>query len=154
VRADEEPWHQTDRGFTAMIILTNRIDDFLSQWKKPDDPAHPPTIHRVTRASLGERISAVVVFNGCSAAVDGNCDAFVDFTVLGPGDVELAVKKDAELWRGEPPTSDISLSHARLDLGLEKTDPTGTYRIRAVVRDRVSQRQVTLEQALEVGTGS
>ena len=153
-RADETAWHKREGTLEAMLVLTNQIDDFLGQWTRPNDASHPPELHRVTAAKLGDQITALVLLSGCSPDPDGSCHADVDFTVLGPSGSSLGSRNGAELWHGAPPSvppkPHTVVGRARLDLGLEKSDPTGVYRIRAVVRDGVTHKHVDLEQTLHV----
>ncbi len=147
----DDAGRQRDGDFGAMLVVTDKLDQFLLEWDKPDDPSHPPMVSRARSAKRGGVVWAVVVFTNCAPGDDRLCRADVDFDILRPDGSSYASHKAAELWHGPPPPPHIlQLSAARLGFQVELDDPLGTYAIRAVALDRVANRKVTLEQKLDV----
>jgi hypothetical protein len=147
----DDAGRKSDGEFGAMLVVTDKLDQFLREWDKPDDPSHPPYISRAKQAKRGDVVWAVVVFTNCAAGSDRLCRADVDFDIVRPDGSSYASHKAAELWHGPPPPRHIlQLSAARLGFQVELNDPLGTYTIRATALDRVANRKVTLEQKLDV----
>jgi hypothetical protein len=147
----DEPWRRSDGDFGAMLVVTDRLDRFLGEWAKPDAPGHPPTVKRVSSAKRGDVVWGLILFSHCAPDRSRRCRAEADFTVLRPDGSTYATHDGAEVWRAAPPPrSNLQLATARLGFHVEKDDPLGTYRIRAVVKDLEAKRSVTLEQTLEV----
>ena len=147
----DDAGRRSDGDFGAMLVVTDKLDQFLLEWDRPDDPNHPPYISRAKSAKRGDVVWAVIVFTNCAAGGDRLCRADVDFDITRPDGSSYASHKAAELWHGPPPPRHIlQLSAARLGFQVELDDPLGTYTIRATARDGVANRKVTLEQKLEV----
>lgn len=147
----DDAWRKSDGEFAAMLVVTDRLDQFLLEWEKPDDPSHPPNISAAKSAKRGDVVWGIVIFTGCAPGEKKLCRADVDFEVLRPDGSQYASHKGAELWHAFPPAPHIlQLSSARLGFQIELTDPLGTYRIRAVAHDKVAGRRVRLERTLEV----
>jgi hypothetical protein len=140
-------WRKSSGDFGAMMLLTDRYQDFVKEWEKPDTPnLRPPSgpLHR------GQSIVAVVLFAGCKAKNE-RCESTVDFRVLKPDGSTYAERSGLVLWDGPPPAGrNLQLSRANLGIGIEPTDPLGEYRITAVVADRVADAKVTLDTRFSV----
>jgi len=147
----DEAWRKSDGDFGALLVVTDRLDQFLIEWEKPDDPAHPPVLRPAPFAKRGDTVWGVVLFKGCKPGAKRLCRAEVDFTVLRPDGSVYASHKNADLWHSSPPPGkNLQLSSARLGLHIEDKDPLGAYLVRAVARDLEAHRTVTVERKLEV----
>ena len=145
-------WSKSDGDLGAMLLVTDDPEGFFERWDHPPSPDYKPTLTTVSTVNRGDTVVAVVVFTGCAANADGNCQSEVDFTVLFPDGTVYEELKDGELWTDKPAPSvpRLQVSMANLGLRIEDDDPFGTYRMIAVVRDNVADRQLKLVQKVEV----
>ena len=132
-------------SFGAMLLLSDKPEDFFQAWDQPTIVIELPTTDLVKR---GVPIFAFVVFYGCTPDAAGLCDASVDFTVLKPDGSEYASFKDKELWKNKPATkqSFIELSVDYIGTTIEPKDPLGQYQVRAAARDNNANISLELIQ--------
>ena len=144
----DEGWRKSDRGFGAMLFLTDDFAGFKAEWRKPGTPQ----IREQDLAVRGKELTAVVLFSGCKAK-DGRCSVRVDWRVLRPDGSEYAALADTAAWpsREAAPEGVVVVSDARLGLVIEPEDPAGKYLVRARVRDGNSGVAVSLERPFTVG---
>ena len=62
-------------GFGAKLLIVADTDAFWKEWEKPDTP-HIVTTSTVT---IKQPAHGMIVFHGCRAASDGNCNVTVQF---------------------------------------------------------------------------
>ena len=67
--------------FGAMLVFTDRPEEFLAAWERVGAAAPVPAAERVAR---GKRLAGFVVFTGCAADAAGKCNAVVTFKLLKP----------------------------------------------------------------------
>ena len=153
-RSDGEPlpdqsWRKIRDNFGAMLVLSNRPDEFLDNWVQRT-PGVSISTTRVGRR--GESLGPFIFFTGCAENRLGVCDATFDLEVLRPDGTALFRTAGLELWRGKPaPTPGIiglSVGYAGIDLAAG--DPLGRYLVRAELRDANAGVGMTLEQTFEV----
>lgn len=147
VPVPDEPWRRSDGTFGAMLLLSDKPEQFMDDWLKPN----PPSMSTTEEAKRGEPIVAFVLFVGCKE-VGEVCNSVVDFKVNRPDGTEYASHAGAELWKGKPgPLGDrIQLSLANLGIRIEPEDPAGKYTVTARVTDLNAFRTVELEQHFTV----
>lgn len=149
--AAAEPPSGTDEVFGAMLILSDRPEEFLEAWDRPAAPGYRPVVRRVARVRPGDEITALVLFVRCQPDPAGRCDARVDFTVLAPDGSPWARHPDQGLWDAPPPRGgNLQLGQARLAFRIGPGDPLGEWAVEAQLRDRVSGRDLVLREALQV----
>ncbi|MFN2424888.1 MAG: hypothetical protein ABR587_00425 [Candidatus Binatia bacterium] len=147
----KETWHQTDGDFGAMLIVTDRYKDFVQTWSHPTKDGSGPAITMADAAARGDEVAAVLTFARCSPGIVGKCQCDADFIVLRPDGSTYSTHRKVPVWNSAPPADEnAQLALGRLRFRVEADDPLGTYQIRAVVRDLVAKRQVTLEWAITV----
>jgi hypothetical protein len=147
----DEAWRRSDGSFGAMLLLTKQPEQFIEAWQRPEAPGYTPELKRASEARRGETVAAMILFGRCGTDAFGNCNARADWKVLRPDGSTYAEQADTEVWLlPPPPPKNLQLGASRLALRIEPDDPLGTYQIRAVVRDRVARRRVTLVQELVV----
>jgi len=141
-------WHKSDGDFGAMLILTDKPDEFFAAWET-DTPGVP--ISETETVRRGSPVMGVVVFTGCAPNEKGLCDATVVYTLLKPDGTVYGSPHEAELWIGKqpPPRNLIQLSLGNLGVVIEPEDPLGRYLMQAEVRDRVSGKTLRLERHFE-----
>src|SRR5689334_6419387 len=67
-------------GFGVTALTTDDAEGFLREWDGPTPP-NLPTTDRVVR---GRPIRLMLIFYGCGAGADGNCNATATFVTLRP----------------------------------------------------------------------
>ena len=145
----DESWRKLRDGFGAMLVLSNRPEEFLEAWVRRT-PGVSISTTRVGRR--GEPLAPFVFFIGCAENRLRVCDASFDLEVLRPDGAALFRTPGLELWRNKPAPADgtIGLSVGYAEVDLTAADPLGRYLVRAEVRDANAGTAVTLEQTFEV----
>ena len=144
-RVPDEPWRRSSGKFGAMLVVTDKADEFFEQWSMPAAPGYVPKIRPARTAKRGDTVDAIVLFSQCSPDDQGQCECEVDFTVARPDGSIYATHPGAKAWQSQPPPgTNLQVSDGRLRFQIEDGDPLGTYRIEAIVKDVVAKRQVTL----------
>jgi hypothetical protein len=148
--AGPQPWEQASRdGFGALALSTPDYDGFMREWSRPT----PPTLPTTSVAARGQRVTFMLIFHGCRAGPDGNCNVTADFSILQPDGRPYGETQTAPIWRG-PAVEDQSLRLAESGPALivEPADPMGIWTIRARVTDHVRGVTVEVESRLRVET--
>ena len=149
--------HQASSGdFGAMLLITNKPDDFFEQWNQHASPTYKPNISTTNEAKRGDVVMAVILFSGCSANNNGNCVSTVTYKVYKPDGSLYTEPQKGELWSNKPaiPKGSMQLSVGNLGFKVEVDDQVGVYRIEAVVQDIISNKQVKLIQTITVTEAS
>ena len=143
---------KTVDGFGASLLITADPDAFFEAWDQPPSPDYKPEIKTTDTAKRGDTVVGVVVFAGCMANPEGNCQSTVDFKLLRPDGSVYADLDKSELWTDKPamPPNTLQVGVSSLGFIVEPDDPFGVYRMEAKVRDEVLGKGVTLVQAIEV----
>lgn len=146
----DEAWRRADGPFAAMLLVTDEPNEFLEAWARPASPDYKPYVHRVSETRRGGVVAAMILFARCAPDASGNCRSVVDFRVLRP-DGSVYAEHRAPLWDGAPPPyTSLQLGTAHMVFEVEPSDPLGSYRIEAIVRDQIAKRRVALSQELSV----
>ena len=131
-RTAEAPDRKSVNGFGAQLLVVEKPQEFIEEWKKPDTPKIKDT--KVARR--GEYYGVIVLFAGCKPDDRGNCNAEVDYMIYKPDGSIYAERKDQPLWKSQaPPARNIQLGEALVAIRFEKTDPAGEYKVDAKLRD-------------------
>jgi hypothetical protein len=147
----DEAWRKSDGDFGAMLLLTNRAQEFVAEWIRGQSQPEGPRLRTTAAAGRGDTVAAIILFTHCAPADTGMCRTYVDFKVLRPDGSTYATHRDVALWNGTPPRDDaVQIGNARLDFQIEPSDSLGIYEIHADVYDQVAQRKVSLVQTLAV----
>ena len=134
-------------AFGVQLVLTPDDAQFRKTWNSSKTP---PQLRVTDRARRGSAISAMLVFSGCAANAAGNCDVVADFTLVDPGGKRLP-GGSGPVWNLKPPASgNLQLSTTSATIGFDQNDPAGTYRVEAVVTDRVATRKLNLSAPFNV----
>lgn len=111
-----------------------------------------PVAEPVKVVTKGQKIAAVVYFQGCKPNMAGNCNVDLDIKGVDPHGVSFQEHKGSPLWPNKPaPHAGMTqLGASYLNLQFEPKDPPGLYRILAVAHDRVSGTESRAEASFEV----
>ena len=125
-------------GFLISLVHTSDRDAFFHAWI---DGAQ--TLPITDHAVRGRPLIAVVIFQGCHAGPDGNCNLTGHFTYLRP-DGSVYGELDTPVWTSGPARGDAARpSPWGPSLVVDAPDPMGIWMLRVRVTDHV--RGVTVE---------
>lgn len=146
----DEPWRRSSGEFGAMLFLTDQPKEFFDAWDRPSAPGYVPHMHAVSEVRRGGVVAAIVLFKRCTADSLGSCRSHVHYRVLRP-DGSVYGEHQATLWNAPPPPIQfLQRANDHLMFRVEPDDPPGTYRIEAIVRDHIAEREVSLVRELVV----
>jgi hypothetical protein len=107
------------------------------------------TVSVVPRGSF---VSADVAFRDCAADSRGLCDAVMDIIAYDPSGKVYGEMRGVELWAGKPPehAGALSVGQTYMGIRIEPRDPSGTYRVVVLARDRVAGTEARAETQFAV----
>lgn len=147
--ATPDPSRSSRDGFAAMMLVTDDSEAFWRAWDGPTPPQLPTT----SRAVRNQPVNGMVIFSGCAAGPDGNCDVTAEFVFLRPDGSRYGESLRGDLWKGPPaPGPTLRLGTGSAALIVEPGDPMGVWTIRARVTDNVRGVTLQIEQRVTVDT--
>jgi len=137
--------------FELSVVVTDRGKSILDTWDYRTGQRFEISPTKV--APWGKFLSALLLFKGCRPDKRGNCNADVDIIAYDPKGNVCAKLLGVELWQQKPaPDSGVTqLGRSYMNLVIEPTDPSGTYRIVAVARDKNGKTETKAETQVQVG---
>lgn len=148
--ANEKSPTKQGSGFEIHVVVTTNGRELFKTWNS--GARQPFHIDAVKVAERGPFLSAVVLFNGCRANSNGDCDVDLDIVAYDPTGKLYGEIRGAELWKGKPapPPGYTQLGMDYMGIVIEPHDPSGTYRIVAVARDRIGHSEASSTATFEV----
>ena len=142
-------WMKADQGFGAMLVFSNKPQQFLDDWNKPTATVE---IRISDSATRGNPCVAFIVFTGCGADKQGLADVVADISMFTPDGRVLGEKKGVDICQKRPAPADkqLQLGAGNLGMIIQPSDPAGTYEIHAKVSDRVKGAVVELKKTFSV----
>ena len=143
----DSDWSKASNGFGAQLIVVGDPKAFLEMWNKPEQP----DIKVADSVVRGQQFGGFILFAGCKAGSDGNCNTTVDFSILGPDGKVMArrlnqvVYSEAELDR-----KTTYLGKAILGMRLSDASSLGRYTIIATVSDKNAPATLELKTTVEL----
>lgn len=145
-RIQETQGIKSEGDFGVRIVLTPSEQRFCDTW---DRSSTSPRLESTNSVRRGQKVSAMILFHGCSANAKGQCDAIVRFALVSP-DGKATPAGEGPLWTKAPARGMILLSHASLTLGFDQSDRVGNYQVVATVIDRIAGKQIEVSAPLAV----
>lgn len=136
--------------FSAMLVVIPETE--LVQFTKPATANR--SLSRVARAEPGAKLAVKVLFTGPAGDLNSVGKVTMDLQILAPDGTIYANSdyKDLPVWLGS-----IGQGRGVFDnrdrvpiLTFEPRDKPGIYTIKATLRDRFSQRDIALQQTVEL----
>lgn len=84
--------------FGIQIVLTPNEGQFRETW---NSSTMPPKLRATNSVRLGETVSALLIFHGCTPNVNGVCDVVSEFILEGP-DGSKTPAGGGPVWSGKP----------------------------------------------------
>lgn len=133
--------------FGVQIAFTKDEEQFRHTWNSSKTP---PKLSTTNTVRLGESVSAMLIFYGCSPNAGGVCDVASEFVIESPDGSKIPVG-GGPIWVGKPIQQRLlQLGQASITVGFDKNDPIGDYKITANIKDKVSGRAVSVMNWLKV----
>jgi hypothetical protein len=136
--------------FSAMLVVIPETE--LVQFSKPATANR--SLSRVARAEPGAKLAIKVLFTGPAGDLNAVGKVTMDLKILAPDDTIYANSdyKDLPVWLGT-----VGQGRGVFDnrdrvpvVTFEPKDKPGVYTIKATLRDRFSQRDIALQQMVEL----
>ncbi len=133
--------------FGVQIVLTADEGQFRQTWYSSKSP---PKLSTTNTVRLGASVSAMIIFHGCSPNASGVCDVASEFFLEAP-DGSKTPAGGGPVWTGKPMQQRfLQLGQASMTVGFDKTDPIGNYKITASIKDKASDRALSVIARLKV----
>ncbi len=145
-RAAPDPSRASKDGFGVSVFVTPDIEGVWKAWGGPT----PPNISVTDQIERGKPVHAMIVFNGCKAAADGNCNVTGIYSITSPDGTAYGEPHGGKIWAGPPaPGYNLQLSEGSLGLVVEPDEPLGRYMLKASVTDHVAGITLDVEAPVE-----
>jgi hypothetical protein len=124
-------------SFIAQQIITDDEKQAFKNWGTPSQSVYFPTSDKIERNKI---ITALIVFGGCAADANGNCDLKMQITVYQPDGAIYSKLPVMEVWSGKPapPDKSLGLSVGYLRVIIEDGEQLGKYKVATKVTDEIS----------------
>jgi hypothetical protein len=150
--AAADPSRASADGFGVQMMITDDHEGFWKAWEGPT----PPQLSVTSRTERGKPVHAMLVFSGCKAGADGNCNVTADFDITAPDGSSYGKQMSAQVWKLPPaPDYNLQLSEGSIGFSVEPSEMLGQYKLKARVTDHVARIALAVEapvQVAEVGT--
>jgi hypothetical protein len=148
--APADPSRATLGGFGVLMVVTSEYDAFWKAW----EGSSPPQVSTTEEVTRDQPVHAMLIFSGCRAGPDGDCNVTVQLRVTAPNGSQYGDILEGTVWNGPPaPEYNLQLAESSLGFILEPGDPLGTYTLKASVTDHVADITLKVEQAVTAKAG-
>jgi len=149
---EDTEWMKSSGAFGAQLLLVGNEKEFFRRWKTPSEVVELEAISEINK---GKPLITPVIFNGCQANEDGNCNVSADFRVLRPDGTTYADAPQVEIWQNKPPPREgiLELGVGYIKVVIEPEDPDGTYTVEARVADNIQKSSFVLTRTFSVPAG-
>lgn len=135
------------KGFGVQMLVTDDYEGFWKAWEGPT----PPRVSITSRTERGKPVMAMLIFTGCKAGADGNCNVSADYTITAPNGAPYGEPKSGPVWRLPPaPGYNLQLSEGAIGLEVESGEMLGAYTLKATVTDHIASLTLTVEAKVDV----
>lgn len=144
----ETGFRKSDGGFSAWLVLVPDDRELYQSWGAPSETVN---VREVDTVLVNSPISAFVVFGGCAANVQGNCQVAMRYRILAPDGSVYTETPAMEVWSNKPAPANrvLQLSVGYLKVAIEPDEQVGSYGVQVQVLDEVADKVLTLERNFE-----
>ena len=127
--------HDEKDGFSVLQVAVPDSAKFIAGWKLGAGGGSA-----TTRTVANQPLFTFLIFRGCKANAEGNCDVVADYVIHRPDGTTNEENKNFVVWNKAAPTDPKKpyLSDGALGYGVDEEGPFGDYRVIATVTDRVA----------------
>lgn len=142
--------HDEKGGFSVLQVAVPDSAKFIAGWKLGAGGASA-----TTKTVANQPLFTFLIFKGCKADAQGNCDVVADYVIHRPDGTTNEDNKGVVVWNKTAPADPKKpyLSDGALGYGVDDEGPFGDYRVIATVTDRVAGITLTTEQTLTIAPG-
>lgn len=135
-------------GFSAMVLVTPDMD-WRDKWETPVEVI--PEFREADRVARDERLAILILFSN-PAVIDGRADSVLDLRMTQPDGKVLVDMRDLECFTGalQGDPANVRLCATHLGYIADPDDPSGTWRLEVVVKDRQRGVEIPLKAQFEV----
>ncbi len=142
------PEYADNGEFGALQISTTDPEQLHKSWAQTTPGVDISTQKSATR---NQPIFSFVIFRGCKARADGNCNVTTRFTIFDPNGKQYGSTSQAPVWHlPPPPLGNLQLGEAAAGLRIEDGELLGNYRVIAQTTDNVANITVATAQILTI----
>jgi hypothetical protein len=144
----DAPDRKSIGDYGAWLVLTDKESEAFSRWGTPSEGVYINSTEKIER---GKILTALIMFSGCGADKNGNCDLVVKFKIVQPDGKVYADLPYQEAWVGKPvpPNKSLGMSVGYIRVVIESGEPLGKYTVHANVRDRNLKKTIDLVSVFE-----
>ena len=142
--------HDEKDGFSVLQVAVPDSAKFIAGWKLGAGGESA-----TTKTVADKPLFTFLIFRGCKANAEGNCDVVADYVIHRPDGTTNEENKNFVVWNKAAPTDAKKpyLSDGALGYGVDEEGPFGDYRVVATTTDRVAGITLTTEQTLTIAPG-
>ncbi|THD36167.1 MAG: hypothetical protein E7773_09600 [Sphingomonas sp.] len=139
--------HAEKDGFSVLQTAVPDATRFIADWKLGAGGKSA-----TTRTIADRPLFTFLIFRGCKANAEGNCDVVADFVIHRPDGTINDENKGVTVWNKAAPSDPKKpyIGDGALGYGVDDEGPFGEYRVVATVTDRVAGVTLTTEQTLTI----
>ncbi len=136
-----EPMTVTEPGDLNVTVFITDSPEFIKEWVETP-PSHGPTIRRIKEAKYNQMVHAGFSITGFSKDSDSKVDFVVAVQVKAPdGTVLMQENQWAVHTKKVLIDKGVIIADPVLDMTFEPSDPAGSYKISAIVFDKISKKK-------------
>ncbi len=139
---------KTLNGFKAQLWLIDDLD-FFKRWGKPSKGV---ILNPINITKKDKEIYAIIIFSNPGANKANLCNISCDMKIINPDGTIYGEAKEQECWINKPPPQKdiLGLSVFYLGIIIRNNEQAGTYKIQAIVNDKVKKTMLQLDQTFDV----
>jgi len=140
----DEPDRKSIGEYGAWLVLTDKESQAFTNWDTPSEEVYIPSTEKIEK---GKTLTALIVFSGCAADDNGNCNLLVKYNVLFPDGSVYADLPIQEAWidKPVPVKRSLGLSVGYIQVVIEDDEPLGEYTVEATVVDGNMRKSLELK---------
>ena len=140
--------HAYSGDFGTLQLSTVDPNRLHADWATPTPGVE---IQTQTTAMRNQRIFTFIVFRGCQAGPDGNCNVTARFEIFDPAGKPYGDPNSGPIWKSLPaPPGNLQLGMSATGLMVENGELLGDYTVRISTTDNVAKITLTTEQVLTI----
>ena len=138
---------RSDGDFAVQVVLTPDDKQFRQIWSVTKGT---PKLSSTNAVRVGSSVAAVLIFHGCSPNTAGACDVASEFILVGPDGAKIPAG-GGPVWSSVPLQGGLlQLGLTSINIGFDKNDPVGNYKVIVNVKDKISGHTLGLIARFEV----
>ena len=139
-------WRKSNGDFKAMLFLSTDPQQVYSDWNQ----GKAPKFSQLKSVRDSQNVEAIILFAGCERSVKPTCDIVGDWIIKVKNGEVLDEVKDSPIYSGPSPVIEDQLLISTNAVGIKASQSDQQYTLIVTLKDRNSERKITLQQSVEV----